>query len=353
MFVATWNRVPKWISGDTQATNRHGEVNTFQVAIISNDEESYAELLYPQNGIQWVQAESGESGLPDIRARAGFVASDGRYTLLKGSGSDRVRHLQETSNYGQSGRWLYRVGKLAENENVEEPDVNSHHDEEDRHVASSCSDGGRLQCHSSAICEDTNDRRGFCCKCRDEFYGNGFSCIKNSAPIRVIGSISGHIGSSSITSSLQAYVVMLDGRIYAAISSVKSDLGPRVQLLQVIGGVIGWLFAKPMGDSLNGYQITGGKFNYSSTIRFSTGENLVISQRYVGLNLWDQLSAEIEISGDVPEIHEGIGVTMEDFVEEFKSSGYNKIQAISSRTVQLSSGEPDIEYTIYQDVNSF
>lgn len=61
-----------------------------QLAVISNNEESFVQYLYPQNGINWIQAEVGESGLPDIRARAGFVAADGRFTLLKGSGSDNV-----------------------------------------------------------------------------------------------------------------------------------------------------------------------------------------------------------------------------------------------------------------------
>jgi hypothetical protein len=67
----------------------------------------------------------------------------------------------------------------------------------------------------------------------------------------------------------------------------------------------------------------------------------------------DQLAAEIEISGDAPEILEGVKVYMEDFIEEFSVSGKNSIQAVSSRKLELSSGEPEIEYTIYQDVRCF
>lgn len=346
LFVVTWNNVPKWRG---ESRERLNEVNTFQVAITSSDDESYVEFLYPQGGIQWVKAELGESGLPDIRARAGFISSDGRYTGLKGSGTDRVRHLSETSNYGQAGRWLYRVGRLAEGESVEEPDNVPHHEENLQPLT--CASGGRLQCHSSATCEDTQD--GFCCKCKDGFYGNGYSCIKGNIPIRVTGSISGHIGSSSISSQLQAYIVMVDGRAYTAISALSGDLGPKVQLLQVIGGVIGWLFAKPIGATLNGYQITGGKFNHSSNIRFQTGENLQITQRYIGLNLWDQLAAEIEISGDVPAVHEGVKVTMEDFIEEYTSSGPNSIQAVSHNKIHLSTGESDIGFTAYQNVSLY
>lgn len=344
LFIATWSNVPKWRG---ESRERLYEKNTFQVAVISNAESSYVEFLYPQGGLQWVQAENGESGLPDIRARAGFILSDGRYIALKGSGTDRVRHLSETSNAGQPGRWLYRVGKLAEGASVEEPDNVSHQEEPSQ--ALTCASGGRLQCHSSATCEDTQD--GFCCKCKDGYYGNGNSCILNNIPIRVTGSITGHIGSTSIASQLQAYVVMVDGRSYTAVSALTGDLGPKVQLLQIIGGVIGWIFAKPVGPTLNGYQITGGKFNHTSNVRFQTGENLLIIQRFIGLNLWDQLAAEIEISGDVPTVHEGVKVSMDEFVEEFTSSGPNSIQSVSSHKIQLSSGEPDIAYTIYQDVS--
>lgn len=344
ILVVTWNNVQKWKG---QSRERAYEKNTFQVAVISDENESFVEFLYPQGGLQWVQAETGESGLPDIRARAGFIAADGRYVSLKGSGSDKVRHLSETSNFGQPGRWLYRVGKLAEDESVQEPDNVSQ--QEETAMPTSCSTGGRLQCHSMATCEDIQD--GFCCKCKESYYGNGYSCIKNNVPIRVTGLITGHVNSASIQSQLQAYVVMVDGRAYTAISALNADSGPKMQLLEVIGGVIGWLFAKPVGSTLNGYQITGGKFNHTSNIRFQSGENLHITQRFIGLNLWDQLAAEIEISGDVPEINEGVKVTMEDFVEEYKSLGVNNIQAVTNHKIELSSGEPDIEFTIYQNVS--
>lgn len=297
------------------------------------------------------------------------MSADGKYTELKGSGTDKVRFLTETSNYGQSGRWLYRVGKLSEGENVEEPDnvsrsflsqseslqcffflFSQNLSQEEIDQPLTCASGGRLQCHSAATCEDTQD--GFCCKCKSHYYGNGFSCIRDNIPIRVTGTITGHIGTNNISSQLQAYIVMVDGRAYTAMSTLNGDVGPKFQLLEIIGGVIGWLFAKPVGETLNGYQITGGKFNHTSNLRFQTGEILHITQRYIGLNLWDQLAAEVEISGDSPDVREGVKATMEDFVEEYTSSNANGIQAVSKHRVQLSSGEPDIEFTIYQDVSS-
>lgn len=205
--------------------------------------------------------------------------------------------------------------------------------------------------HSAAMCKDL--ARGFCCTCKEGFYGNGYSCIKNNIPIRVTGSITGHIGTANVASQLQAYVVMADGRVYTAISPVTSEIGPKMQLLQNIGGVIGWLFAKPLEKNLNGYQITGGKFNHTTNLRFEGSDKVLhITQRYTGLNLWDQLAAEIEISGDVPDIPEGVKVTMDDFVEEYSSTQPDMIKTVSMHKAQLSSGEPDIIFTVFQEVRT-
>ena len=71
------------------------KVNSFQVAIFSNGTESFAEFMYPVNGIQWIQGTGSETGLPDARAQAGFIAEDGRYFTLKGSGSNQVQYLEK------------------------------------------------------------------------------------------------------------------------------------------------------------------------------------------------------------------------------------------------------------------
>lgn len=37
-----------------------------------------------------IVGDQGESGLPDIRAQVGFVAEDGRFFTVTGSGTDNV-----------------------------------------------------------------------------------------------------------------------------------------------------------------------------------------------------------------------------------------------------------------------
>lgn len=52
--------------------------------------ETYVQYLYPAGGLNWIQGDIGESGLPDVRAQAGFVSEDGRFYSLKESGTDKV-----------------------------------------------------------------------------------------------------------------------------------------------------------------------------------------------------------------------------------------------------------------------
>lgn len=63
-----------------------------KVAIINSEQDTFVQFLYPSNGLNWLQGDFGESGLPDIRAQAGFCAEDGRLFLLPGSGSGNVSH---------------------------------------------------------------------------------------------------------------------------------------------------------------------------------------------------------------------------------------------------------------------
>lgn len=61
--------------------------------VASDGNDSYVEFLYADDGIQWTQGSRQSAGLPDARAQAGFVSSDGRYYTLRGSGTDQVIHL--------------------------------------------------------------------------------------------------------------------------------------------------------------------------------------------------------------------------------------------------------------------
>lgn len=342
VVIVTWENVG-YFDGQNDLQN------TFQVVIISNDEETFVQYLYPEDGINWVQADIGDDGLPVIRARVGFSTLDGRYFLLKESGTDNIRHLPKTSNVNIPGVWIFRVGPLnSANDNIEEPDVEV--SKEVTGMVQTCSNKGNLKCHSSAYCQDYNN--GFCCICKDKYYGNGYNCIKNDGPLRVTGKITGTVNNENIESMLQSYVVMADGRTYTAISPLSASLSAKMQLMPIIGTTLGWLFAKPLSASLNGYQITGGKFNH--TIRIGYEDNnqmLTIAQKFNGLNLWDQLSVDIEINGEVPDIPEDAKVHIDDFVEEFISAGPNDIQSSSSQVIRIEDSDSVIRMSVFQHIS--
>lgn len=48
---------------------------------------------------------------------------------------------------------------------------------------------------------------------------------------------------------------MSDGRAYTAISRIPETIGSDIQSLQILGGTIGYLFAKPIRNAVNGYEI--------------------------------------------------------------------------------------------------
>ena len=59
------------------------------------------------------------------------------------------------------------------------------------------------------------------------------------------------------SNDLHSYVVVNDGRSYVAISEVPYTLGPSLQPLSALGGVIGWAFALQQPGFKNGFSIIG------------------------------------------------------------------------------------------------
>lgn len=83
-------------------------------------------------------------------------------------------------------------------------------------------------------------------------------------PQRTNGKIHGkvYVGSSPSPveftgNDLHSYVVVNDGRTYVAISDIPHNLGPSLQPLVPLGGVIGWAFALEQPGYENGFSIIG------------------------------------------------------------------------------------------------
>lgn len=308
------------------------------------------QFVYPANGIEWIQADIGESGLADVRAQAGFSSEIETYFTLPGSGEENVRFLSESSNHGEMGSWWFLVGPLNVDSNIVQPIQPTELVATYEDVKQSCETHGH-RCHANALC--TNTELGFCCKCHTQFYGNGFHCLKKDQPVRVAGDLTGRLGSDKLESPIQAYVSVQDGRTYTAIRSLTKESGFKLQLLQMLTGPIGWLFAKPTGSvevMKNGYELTGGKFNHTATVRFHASDRQVaITQRFLGMDAWDQLKVAIEIDGDLPDTPTNSSVVFPDFVEELVYKEANVLRSLGTYNLQLN--DQDLSYSVIQQID--
>ncbi|XP_071454679.1 nidogen-like isoform X2 [Hetaerina americana] len=339
VFIATWKGVGYYNKGADK-------VNTFQVIVISDGESSYVAILYPEDGIQWVQGTGKSSSLPDARGQAGFVSGDGRSHILRGSGTHQIRNIDKWSNTGIPGKWVFHVGDTGPSGNIAEPDIGNTVSPPSEAAVKTCATGGTV-CHNKASCVDFES--GFCCECTNGYYGNGINCLKEDIPLRVNGKVSGTINSISVSDmDLQAYVVTSDGRTYTAISRMPESVGFEIQVLNVIGGVIGWMFAKPLKGAVNGFQLTGGTFNYTATIEFpNTGQHISVHNYYYGFDVFDQLRMEIHIFGDLPAIPRSTKIEITDYEETFTKTSPGIVQAYSLRKFQLEGVKIDNPFTTH------
>lgn len=167
---STSSNVPGSSSSNTMNAMSIGN-NTFQLIIASNGSSSYAMIMYPTNGIQWIRSEGKQKNTPEAKAQAGFFGprSD-QMTLLRGSGSDQMYNLDKVSNLANPtpGVWLFKIGRL--DGPIVEP------------VSTGSATTGRDTCSRtnhpcipSAICQDKE--QGTCCTCKDGYVGNGISCF--------------------------------------------------------------------------------------------------------------------------------------------------------------------------------
>ncbi|KAG5326414.1 NID1 protein, partial [Pseudoatta argentina] len=337
VFLITWMDVGYYNERNDKAKNMNNvhrivfQVNTYQVAISSNGTHSFVELLYPENGIQWIQGESHPNGLPDAKAQAGFM-SEGKMYTLRGSGTDQIQNVDKWSNVNRPGQWLFQVGPIDEGENIKTPD--NIEDTMTMQQAASCRTGATT-CHSKATCIDYEI--GFCCSCKQGYFGNGKSCQPNDVPLRVIGRISGTLNGVEFPSrDLQCYVQTKDGRTYTALSRVPEEIGASFQLLGNLGGIIAWLFAKPRVSRI------GGLFNHTAELNFPlSGDKVTIRSNYLGLDVFGQLKMEAEITGSVPHLERDTRVDYGDYDELYTRAQPGVIRSQSERTCKLLRGGGD------------
>ncbi|MBN3286704.1 SNED1 protein, partial [Polyodon spathula] len=112
-FTATWVLIATWHKVTFFGGSSFSPVNTFQGVLITDGELSFTIFHYEQ--ITWttgMHASSGGdfAGLGGIAAQAGFNAGDGkRYFNIPGSRTEDIVDVEETTNVGIPGRWVFRI----------------------------------------------------------------------------------------------------------------------------------------------------------------------------------------------------------------------------------------------------
>lgn len=335
LFVVTWERVGYF----NQGTDK---LNTYQAAISSDGSQSFVEFLYADDGIQWVQGMARQQGLPDARAQLGFVAADGRYYELKGSGSDHIINVNKWSNVEEPGLFVFRVGP-TENSLIGLPDLANRAFGPEQQT---CVNDPTV-CHSSAECTESEGEA--CCACTDGYYGNGRQCLPNGTPFRLTGRLSGSLNGYNISSlDLQSYVMVQDGRSYTAFSRVPEEVGAELQLLTPLAMSIGWMFAKPAAAGApNGFSLTGGVLNHTVEQFFpQSSDRLTITMRYLGLDVFDQLRLEVDVQGATPILPPGAKISTLEHEELFRREGPGLLRASSRHAYTLDDAEVEHRFTV-------
>ncbi|XP_041839000.1 nidogen-1-like [Melanotaenia boesemani] len=209
----------------------------------------------------------------------------------------------------------------------------------------------RNKCSAFADCRDYSN--GYCCQCRPGFYGNGKDCVAEGKPQRMNGKLNGRVfvGGSPVeldNKDLHAYVVANDGRAYVAISSIPDSVGPSLQPLSSLGGIIGWAFALQQPGYQNGFSLIGGVFSRQADVVFQPGnERLIIKQQFKGIDEHDHLVVSTELEGRLPVIPQGYSVQINPYKEIYQYDK-NLITSSSSRDYTIISPDGNAQTRSYQ-----
>ncbi|CAK9297424.1 unnamed protein product [Gordionus sp. m RMFG-2023] len=342
IFAATWENV----RGYLQVAN---EGNTFQIILANGGNTTYAILLYPEDGINWYATKSKMPNLPPLNAQVGFDAGDGfRYYKLPNSKGHAILSLMKRSNVDIPGVWIYKIGYVRQ---INEPKHLKKLSSSDLTASNEIEICDEYSCPLNSIC--TNYKKGFCCKCKPGHFGNGINCIIEKTPLRVIGRVNGKINGEILKNiELHSYVVTVDGRIYTALSQVPPKISHSMKMLLPIAESINWLFAVNPENVSNGFTVTGGIFNRTTTINFPiTREQIDIKEYFQGTDIFGNLKMSIEIQGDIPNVESHNQIDFLDYMEEFKNVAPGKIISQSKLIFKINAEEKafNLNQEIYFD----
>ncbi|XP_074631939.1 nidogen-like isoform X3 [Acropora palmata] len=330
VFIVTW-------SNATRAYDRFpDEVNSFQVVLITNGMTTFAMLNYQNSGLERIMSYRVRfHGGRSFYAQVGFSAGDQvRYYLLPGSGTMNVTLLLTKSNMMLPGQWMFKIGWPgmgplnieSANSFIRKESARRHHFILDQHI-DECS-SGVSQCHEHASC--TNSDPGYCCECKEGYFGTGFICEKEGENLRFSGRMTGKINSVDVPSiNVDIIAMTKDGRAYVVIRDPPASLQHSLKILTPFVNLVGWMFAvKKTMDVRNGIQVIGEKFTRSAIISFNSGEALYLNQRFTGKDATGSyISIVTTINGTMPNINADARVQVSSFQEIYQRRERGRVES--------------------------
>lgn len=291
----------------------------------------------------------------------------------------------------EPGVWIFRLGSAGPTGNVQ-PATEGRRASSEPETCASSDD----PCPPSAECV-ANDR-GICCVCSTGFVGNGRNCLPNGrhyllekrlravleqlsnlrqthkpfanfvldaswrrelhfthfldAAQRLNGKVNGRINDVQLDNiDLHAYISPGEGRTYTALSRLPAGLDQDAQSLLIISDVIGWQFADSKSGLPNGFTLTGGVFNRSVEIVFpQTSHRVSLTEQYLGLDVFNNLRARVEIRGSIPPLLSGSKIEVADFAEEYTPIARGQLRSHVSRSFHLEGNALEIPFTVDQTI---
>uniref|UniRef100_A0A915JIK0 Nidogen n=1 Tax=Romanomermis culicivorax TaxID=13658 RepID=A0A915JIK0_ROMCU len=220
--------------------------------------------------------------------------------------------------------------------------------------AKTCQSAGGSACHPNAQCHDS--AVGYCCQCSYGYYGNGIECLPNGIAQRINGKVYGQVNGQELPEmDLHTYAEPSDGRAYTAISKMEPNVGRSFLLLNTLGNVMGWLFAKPSSPgSYNGVELTGVRLNRTATVHIGDSHTVTVQQEFTSRDVLDYMKVKMYVIGNLPELPVNATVDFGEYSEEFNRASPGVVKSYSTSEVainfpgQVTSGAP-LKYSITVD----
>jgi len=208
-------------------------------------------------------------------------------------------------------------------------------------------------CHKFASCVDYDT--GFCCYCAAGHFGNGKDYLPEESQQRINGFFEGAINGKSIPKTdIYTFVQTRDGQQHTAIAKLPPELANSILLLDTVGSIMGWLFAKRGSDNAyNGFELTGGVFNRTVNIHLGDRSAILIKQEFTGRKNQDYIDVNVFASGTLPDLAPGSEVFYENYMDSYKRERPGLIRSYTEREIRIreNQAERKIKMTVDQQIH--